>query len=69
MFHPSRRSFLTTAAAFAASSFFVTPGAFDTRRLKDGAYELTVTASDTAGNHSSSSQIFSVHNRSGWLKG
>jgi len=49
--------------------FKLTPGALDTRRLKDGAYELTVTASDTAGNHSSSSQIFSVHNRSGWLKG
>ena len=28
MSHPSRRSFLSTAAAFAASSFFVAPGAF-----------------------------------------
>jgi murein DD-endopeptidase MepM/ murein hydrolase activator NlpD len=42
---------------------------FDTRRLKDGAYELTVTASDTRGNHGSGSQIFSVHNRSTWLQG
>jgi hypothetical protein len=49
--------------------FKLTPVAFDTRRLKDGAYELTVTAWDTAGNHSSATQVFSVHNRSGWLKG
>src|SRR5437868_9364213 len=49
--------------------FKLTPGGFDTRRLKDGAYELTVTAWDTAGNHSSATQVFSVHNRAGWLKG
>jgi len=28
-----------------------------------------VTAWDTAGNHSSSSQVFQVHNRSTWLGG
>jgi murein DD-endopeptidase MepM/ murein hydrolase activator NlpD len=49
--------------------FKLTPSAFDTRRLKDGAYELTVTAWDTAGNHSSATQVFSVHNSAGWLKG
>ena len=49
--------------------FKLTAGSFDTRRLQDGAYQLTVTASDTAGNHSSSSQIFSVHNRASWLNG
>ena len=49
--------------------FKLTPAAFDTRRLKDGAYQVTVTASDTAGNHSSSSQVFSVHNRASWLNG
>jgi murein DD-endopeptidase MepM/ murein hydrolase activator NlpD len=43
--------------------------AFDTRRLRDGVYELVVTAWDTAGNHSSSSQIFQVHNRKTWLRG
>jgi murein DD-endopeptidase MepM/ murein hydrolase activator NlpD len=42
---------------------------FDTTRLKDGVYELTVTASDTRGNRGSGSQIFTVHNNSSWLKG
>jgi murein DD-endopeptidase MepM/ murein hydrolase activator NlpD len=49
--------------------FKLTPTAFDTNQLKDGVYELVVTAWDTAGNHSSSSQIFQVHNRKSWLKG
>jgi murein DD-endopeptidase MepM/ murein hydrolase activator NlpD len=40
---------------------------FDTRRLKDGVYRLIATAWDTAGNHSSTAQIFQVHNRSTWL--
>lgn len=47
--------------------FKLTPTPFDTHRLRDGAYALIVTASDTAGNHSSSTQIFSVHNRASWL--
>lgn len=47
--------------------FKLTPAPVDTRTLADGAYELTVTASDTAGNHSSRTQIFSVHNRPSWL--
>jgi murein DD-endopeptidase MepM/ murein hydrolase activator NlpD len=49
--------------------FKLTTHGFDTTRLRDGAYLLTVTAYDTAGNHSSSSQVFSVHNRPTWLKG
>ncbi len=49
--------------------FKLTPGSFDTHRLKDGVYRLTVTAWDAAGNHSSTSQIINVHNRKSWLKG
>jgi len=49
--------------------FKLTAAPFDTRRLKDGVYRLTVTASDTAGNRSSTRQIFQVHNRKTWLKG
>jgi murein DD-endopeptidase MepM/ murein hydrolase activator NlpD len=41
--------------------------AFDTSKLKDGVYQVTVTAWDTAGNHSSTSQIINVHNRKNWL--
>jgi hypothetical protein len=48
--------------------FKLTPSLFDTRRLEDGVYQLTVTASDTDGNHSSATQIFNVHNRPSWLK-
>jgi murein DD-endopeptidase MepM/ murein hydrolase activator NlpD len=47
--------------------FKLTPQLFDTRRLTDGVYRITVTAWDTAGNHSSASQIFQVHNRATWL--
>jgi murein DD-endopeptidase MepM/ murein hydrolase activator NlpD len=49
--------------------FKLTPWLFDTRRLKDGVYRLTVTAADAAGNHSSTSQIVNVHNRKSWLDG
>jgi murein DD-endopeptidase MepM/ murein hydrolase activator NlpD len=48
--------------------FKLTAAPFDTHRLKDGVYRLTVTASDTAGNRSSTGQIFQVHNRGTWLK-
>ena len=41
---------------------------FDTRQLKDGVYRITATAWDTAGNHSSTSQIINVHNRKTWLQ-
>jgi murein DD-endopeptidase MepM/ murein hydrolase activator NlpD len=49
--------------------FKLTPAPFDTERLHDGIYRITVTATDTAGNHSSSAQIFSVHNAKNWMKG
>jgi len=49
--------------------FKLTTGLFDTRQLKDGVYRLTVTAWDTAGNHSSTAQIVNVHNRKNWLDG
>jgi murein DD-endopeptidase MepM/ murein hydrolase activator NlpD len=49
--------------------FKLTPRLWNTRQLEDAVYRLTVTAWDTAGNHSSSSQIFQVHNRSNWLGG
>jgi murein DD-endopeptidase MepM/ murein hydrolase activator NlpD len=42
---------------------------FDTHRLKDGVYQIIVTAWDTAGNHSSTQQIVNVHNRKSWLAG
>jgi murein DD-endopeptidase MepM/ murein hydrolase activator NlpD len=42
--------------------FRLTPGPFDTRRLRNGVYELTVTAWDTAGNHGSAAQVFTVQN-------
>jgi len=47
--------------------FKLTPGLWNTRQLRDGVYRLTVTAADTAGNHSSGSVVFQVHNRSTWL--
>jgi hypothetical protein len=40
----------------------LTRGAFDTRTLRDGVYRVIVTASDTRGNHSSTSRLFTVHN-------
>jgi murein DD-endopeptidase MepM/ murein hydrolase activator NlpD len=49
--------------------FKLTQSLWDTHELADGVYRITVTASDTAGNHSSGSQIFQVHNRATWLKG
>jgi murein DD-endopeptidase MepM/ murein hydrolase activator NlpD len=48
--------------------FKLTPSKWNTRSVKDGVYRLTVTAWDTAGNHSSASQVIQVHNRSTWLK-
>jgi hypothetical protein len=45
--------------------FRLSRGGFDTRTLPDGVYELVVTATDIRGNHSSSLQRFSVHNRPG----
>jgi len=45
--------------------FRLAPGGFDTRRLPDDVYELVVTATDIRGNHSSTLQRFSVHNKPG----
>jgi len=39
---------------------------FDTRTLRDGIYDLIVTASDVRGNSGSQTLRFTVHNRSGW---
>jgi hypothetical protein len=46
--------------------FVLTPDGLDTRRLRDGVYDLVVTATDIRGNHSSLAQRFTVHNRPGW---
>jgi hypothetical protein len=45
--------------------FRLAPGGFDTRTLRDDVYELVVTATDIRGNHSSTVQRFSIHNRPG----
>lgn len=47
--------------------FRLTPGGFDTRRLRDGVYDLVVTVSDIAGNTGSASVRFTVHNKPGWV--
>jgi murein DD-endopeptidase MepM/ murein hydrolase activator NlpD len=48
--------------------FKLTPTLWDSRQVKDGVYRLTVTAWDTAGNHSSAAVTFQVHNRASWLR-
>jgi murein DD-endopeptidase MepM/ murein hydrolase activator NlpD len=45
--------------------FRLTPTPFDTTRVKDGVYEVVVTATDVRGNSSTLSQRFSVHNAAG----
>lgn len=45
--------------------FRLAPGGFDTRTLRDGVYDLIVTASDIRGNSSSLVVRFSVHNKPG----
>lgn len=45
------------------SYLFKLSSAFDTRRLRDGAYDLVVTATDIRGNSSSLAQRFTVGNR------
>jgi murein DD-endopeptidase MepM/ murein hydrolase activator NlpD len=44
----------------------LTRSPFDTRTLRDGIYDLVVTATDIRGNETSSTRRFTVHNRSGW---
>ena len=43
----------------------LSPGGFDTASLRDGVYDLVVTATDIRGNHSSTTQRFCIHNRPG----
>ena len=47
--------------------FRLTSTPLDTTRMKDGVYEIVVTATDTAGNSSSSTLRFSVHNAAGYV--
>jgi len=47
--------------------FKLTPRTLDTRRVKDGVYDVVVTATDVRGNSSSLRQRFLVHNRPGWI--
>lgn len=47
--------------------FKLTRTPFDTKRLKDGVYDLVVSVTDIRGNHSSESRRFTVHNRPGWV--
>jgi hypothetical protein len=46
--------------------FKLTPGRFDTRQLRDGVYDLVVTAQDIAGNKDVRRLRFTVHNDAGW---
>jgi murein DD-endopeptidase MepM/ murein hydrolase activator NlpD len=47
--------------------FKLTRSAFDTRAIRDGVYDLVVTATDIGGNTSSLSKRFTIHNRDGWV--
>jgi len=46
--------------------FKLTRTPFDTRTVKDGVYDLVVTATDSRGNHTSSLRRLTIHNRPGW---
>ena len=46
--------------------FFKLAPQFDTRTLRDGVYDLIVTATDVRGNSGSQTLRFTVHNRRGW---
>ena len=46
--------------------FKLSPEPFDTRALRDGVYELVVTAEDVAGNHDVQRLRITVHNGDGW---
>jgi murein DD-endopeptidase MepM/ murein hydrolase activator NlpD len=47
--------------------FRLTQAFFDTAQLRDGVYDLVVTATDIRGNSSSRFERFTVHNRPGWI--
>lgn len=46
--------------------FFKLAPSFDTRTLRDGVYDVVVTAGDVRGNRGSQTLRFTVHNRPGW---
>ena len=46
--------------------FNLTGGRFDTRKLRDGVYDVVVTAQDIAGHSDVESLRFTVHNAPGW---
>jgi hypothetical protein len=45
----------------------LTPRPFDTARLRDGVYDLVVTATDVRGNTTTASLRFTVRNRADWI--
>jgi hypothetical protein len=47
--------------------FRLTHVPLDTRQLRDGVYDVLVTATDVRGNSSSLSRRFTVHNEPGWI--
>jgi hypothetical protein len=47
--------------------FKLTPKPFDTTILRDGVYDLVVTATDMRGNTGHLSQRITIHNRPGWV--
>ena len=47
--------------------FRLTATSFDTPSLRDGVYDVIVTAMDLRGNRTSLSQRFTIHNRPGWI--
>jgi len=78
MWHTYARGTHMNMVQMGAHRYWYNPGAYlfkltsdrwNSHQVADGVYRLTVTASDTAGNRSSASQIFQVHNRSSWLGG
>jgi hypothetical protein len=47
--------------------FKLTRTPFNTKTMPDSVYDLVVTATDIRGNHSSTSQRITIHNRAGWI--
>ena len=43
-----------------------TPRAFDTQQLRDGVYDLVVTAEDTAKHSDTQTLRFTIHAAAGW---
>jgi hypothetical protein len=46
--------------------FKLTPRPFDTRALRDGVYDVVVTAQDVAGHTDTQTLRFTIHNAAGW---